>query len=170
MGERINLRTLLVLPVLVALGGCGLFSGADEIRRPYLGAAAVAAPTPAIRILVSRDARDRSAQEVDSIALVAPDGRRYTPGPDQQWVSRQPYSYATRPELRGSGGSNQLPDSLGVSPPTQRRSEFINVTAVIEIPDVEGYRLLSDQWTIAVVFSSASGTKKEITIPAPPIN
>ena len=75
----------------------------------------------------------------------------------------------TRPELRGSGGSNQLPDSLGVSPPAQRRSEFINVIALIEIPDVEGYRLLSDQWSIAVVFSSANGTKKKITIPAPPI-
>lgn len=163
-------RMYMVFLVLVGLGGCGLLSETNKVRQPYLGAAAIIAPTPAVRVLVSRDARDQRVQVVESIALVAPDGRRYTPRPDQQKISRQPYSYTTLPGLRGSGNASQLPDTLGVSSPSQRRSEFINISALIDIPDVEGYRRLSDQWTIAVVFSGAKGRKKKITIPAPPID
>jgi hypothetical protein len=162
-------RIVLIISILIALSGCGLLSGGDKIRRPYLGAAAVTAPIPAVRILVSRDARDKSAQVVESIALIAPDGTRYTPRADRQEISRQPYSYATRIELRGSGGSSRIPDNLGVSPPAQRRSEFINITALIDIPNLENYRRLSDQWTVAVVFSGANGKKEKITIPAPPL-
>ncbi len=162
-------HSFLIFALTAGLGGCGWLSGPDKIRAPYLGAAAVVSPMPAVRVLVSRDARDPTTQSIESIELVAPDGKRYSPNPDQLSVSRQPYSYASWPELRVSGSSRQIPENVAVAPPAERRSEFINVTALIEIPDLESYRRWPDQWTIAVQFSGANGERKRALIPAPPL-
>jgi len=166
--KNVVCQKLLVLLVLAVLGGCGLLSGTDKVRDPYVGASVILSPAPAVKILVTMDARDRSTQMVESVELVSPDGQSYAPNPDQQLVSRQPYSYATLPGLRGSGGSSQVPDNFGVTLPTARRSEFINIAAVIEIPSLETYRRTYRRWTVLVVLSGIDGKIRKIVIPAPP--
>jgi len=161
-------RKSLILLALTVLGGCGLLSGTDKVRDPYVGASVILAPAPAVKILVTLDARDRSSQMVESVELVSPDGQSFAPKPDQQLVSRQPYSYATLPGLRGSGSSSQVPDNFGVVLPTDRRSEFVSVAAVIKIPNLETYRRTYRRWTVLVVLSGIDGKMRKIVIPAPP--
>jgi len=161
-------QQLLALLALIVLGGCGLLSGTDKVRDPHVGASVILAPAPAVKILVTLDARDRSSQMVEAIELVSPDGQSFAPKPDQQLVSRQPYSYATLPGVRGSGSSGQVPDNFSIIPPTNRRSEFVSVAAVIKIPDMETYRRTYRRWTVLVVLSGIDGKMRKIIIPAPP--
>jgi len=154
---------------VIALAGCGVLARGEGGRPVRVSAAAVATPVPAVRILISRDVRNRDTRAITAIALIAPNGRRYIPDPAQTTTTRQAVTDVSLPGLSGSGGSSQIPSNMGIVPPTELRGEIVSTLAIIEIPAPDAYRAAYDQWTVKVTLAGDQGARKVVAIPAPPL-
>lgn len=121
-----------------------------------------------------------SHYRVESIALLAPDGREYAAKDITRYTASTdaPYSY-DRPEfgLGGFGGSGHSGVNLGLgmafplgsSPPSPDDPDryFARTYGVVYVPDPVAYRRTADKWSVRVRLRDPARVAYSVQFPAP---